>query len=232
MLYKIFIDESCHLENDHFPVMCIGYIKVPDFNYENIKNDIKTIKLKHNTPVEIKWSKVSNSRINLYKELIDYFFNSSLQFRCILVKYKDYLDHHQFNQGSHDNFYYKLIYFLLKPNSTDNDYKVFLDIKDTRGKSKLRKIDNVFTTLYHGTSPFDHFQHIRSEDNLFIQLVDLFIGAISYKARKQHKREYASKVKLEIIKYLEIKSGYLLNHGTEPWEEKFNIFDHQPRRMP
>ena len=49
MSYKLFIDESCHLENDHFRAMCIGYIKVSDTNYERIKNDIKAIKLKHKT---------------------------------------------------------------------------------------------------------------------------------------------------------------------------------------
>jgi hypothetical protein len=39
-----------------------------------------------------------------------------------------------------------------------------------------------------------------------------------------------SPVKLEIIEYLESKSGYELNKGTEPWETKFNIFDFQPRK--
>ena len=30
--FAFYIDESCHLEHDHFPVMCIGYIKVPEDN--------------------------------------------------------------------------------------------------------------------------------------------------------------------------------------------------------
>jgi hypothetical protein len=230
MEYLLFIDESCHLENDHFPAMCLGYIKVEKSEYDKIKNDLKIIKSNHKTPMEVKWSKVSNSRINLYKDLIDYFFKSSMQFRCILVKYKEKLDHEQFNQGSHDNFYYKLIYYLLKPNENGNQYKIYLDIKDTRGRAKLKKIADIFRNYYHGNSPFSHFQHIRSEENIFIQLNDLFIGAITYKARKEDRNDGANKTKLEIIRYLEEKSGYLLNHGTEPWEEKFNIFDHQPRR--
>ena len=32
------------------------------------------------------------------------------------------------------------------------------------------------------------------------------------------------------INYIEMKSGYVLDEGTEPGEIKFNIFDHQPRK--
>ncbi|GAB3018661.1 DUF3800 domain-containing protein [Cyclobacterium sediminis] len=229
---NLYIDESCHLEHDGFPVMCIGYTKINAEGYDNLKEGIKSIKLKHNAPTEIKWNKLSKSRIKLYKEIIDFFFDSPIQFRCILVKYKGKLDHAAFNKGDHDSFYYKLVYFLL--NSSTNppnghDYKVYMDIKDTRGKERLAQIKTVFENKYYGASPFVHFQHIRSDESEFLQLTDLFIGAITYKSRKEHEKEGASTVKNEVIDYLEEKSGYLLNEGTEPWEEKFNIFDHQPK---
>lgn len=35
--------------------------------------------------------------------------------------------------------------------------------------------------------------------------------------------------RMDFIKYLETKSGFNLEEGTEPWETKFNIFDHQPK---
>ena len=230
-LYRIFIDESCHLENDHFPVMGIGYIKVNDVDYEAIKTDLKQLKLSFKTPTELKWRKVSSSRMPFYKALVDYFFTHDICFRCILVKYKDKLDHDQFNHGEHDNFYYKMIYYLLRPNAgTDQQYKVFLDIKDTWGRSKLRKIDEVFQAFHKGQSPFLQFQHIRSHESEFIQLADLFLGAITYKGRREHEKEDANPAKLELIRYLEEASGYSLDEGTVPWEEKFNIFDHQPRK--
>ena len=232
-LYDIFIDESCHLEHDDSNVMTIGYVKAPNADLESIKDDLKKIKLKHNNIYEIKWNTVSNSRIPLYKELIDYFFSSQLQFRCIVVKYKNELDHEQFNQGSHDNFYYKLIYFLLNNqtvNPDNNEYRVFLDIKDTRGRDKIMKIKEVFENLHHGSSPFIHFQHIRSHEAVLLQLADLFIGAITYTARDLYNDKDSNEAKKRIIDYLETKSGYHLNEGTEPWETKFNIFDHQPKR--
>ena len=133
-MYNLYIDESCHLENDKKPVMCIGYTKVLTENYLTIKEDIKQLKLTYKTPTEIKWNTVSYSRMPFYKALIDYFFEKDIDFRCVLIKYKAKLEHQKFNNGSHDTFYYKIVFFLLKSATNPlNEYKVYLDIKDTRG---------------------------------------------------------------------------------------------------
>lgn len=229
-VYNIYCDESCHLENDGMSVMCLGYTKIEKVCYPIIKEKIKAIKLEYKTTTEIKWNTLSYSRLNLYKALIDFVFQNEIEFRCILIKNKQKLDHNEFNQGDSNNFYYKSVYLLLNniyANPTDNQYRVVLDIKDTRGKDRLNKIKEVFANKYKGKSPFIYFQHIHSHDNELIQLTDLFIGAITYKTRGEDKKPGASKVKLEIIKYLEEKSGYKIDEGTEPWETKFNIFDFQ-----
>ncbi len=231
--YDLFIDESCHLQNDHSSVMSIGFIKVPHSNYNQLKEELLALKESHGIPHEFKWNTCSNTKKSFYTSLIDYFFQSALSFRVVVVKYKDNLNHEQFNQGSHDNFYYKLIYFLLNNEwitPPRHEYRVFLDIKDTRGRDKLQKIHQVFQNRHRGVTPFTQFQHIRSHESVFIQLADFFIGAITYKSKGKHLEENASPIKKYIIEYIEQKSGYQLNEGTEPWEEKFNIFDHQPRK--
>lgn len=227
--YSFFIDESCHLEHDGFPAMCIGTIKVPDNKILQYKKEIKNIKRKYGILHEIKWNTISHTHIKMYKEIIDFFMSSEMNFRCVLVTYKNRLDNASFNNGSHDNFYYKMVYYVLH-NPYVNDYskskyRVFLDIKDTNGRAKLDKIQQVFQSIFHGSSPFVAFQNIRSHESQFIQLVDLFIGAITYKARNLQ----TNSAKLELIKYLECKTGYTINEGTEPSESKFNIFNHQPR---
>lgn len=228
--YNIYCDESCHLVNDNMSVMCLGYTKVERESYFILKKKIKAIKLKHKSTTEIKWNTLSVSRLDLYKELIDFFFQNEIEFRCILIKNKVKLDHNQFNKGDSENFYYKSVYLLLNnqyANPIDNRYRVLMDIKDTRGRERLMNINEVFYNKHHGNSPFIYFQHIHSHESEFIQLADLFIGAITYKARKKDIEEGASKAKLEIIKYLEEKSHYSIDEGTEPWESKFNIFDFQ-----
>jgi hypothetical protein len=229
MKYDLFVDESCHLEHDKIPVMCIGYVKIPRNEYDKLKQQFLEIKKKHDVSNELKWSKFSKVRIALYKELVDYFFSTPLEFRCIIVKYKERLNHRDFNQGSHDNFYYKMIYFLLNHNSSDQEYRIFLDIKDTRGREKLNKIEEIFQNKHRGKSPFLSFQHLRSHDNLFFELTDLFIGAITYKCRLVKGDVKENSDRLNFINYLEEKSGYTLDESTVPWENKFNIFDHQPR---
>lgn len=229
-MYDIFIDESCHLEHDGQTVMCMGYTKVVQEKYEELKKAIKQIKLKHKSPTEIKWNKISVSRIGLYKELIDFFFDAPVMFRCVLVKNKDFLDHEKFNRGDHDAFYYKVSYLLLNntyTNPPESEYRIFLDIKDTRGRERLTELARHLGNKNVGDSRFVHFQHIRSDENEFLQLTDLFIGAVSYKARKEHLKSTASKAKIEVVQYLEAKSGYSLDDGTEPWKRKFNIFDFQ-----
>lgn len=232
--FNIYIDESCHLEHDLSNIMSVGYIKVQDDLSTEMKIEIKKIKRAHGVVSEIKWNTISNTKADLYKELIDYFFTHPLQFRCLLMKHKDRLQHQVFNEGRHDVYYDKLIFYLLANpwlNSNADKYKVFLDIKDTRGREKVKMLNEIFSNKFGEENPYKYFQHIRSFDSQFIQLTDIFIGAITYKARGLHTIEGGSKAKKELVKYLEERSGYDLDSGTSPWEAKFNIFDHQPRRI-
>ena len=231
---NIYIDESCHLENDGFPVMCIGYMKIDAEDYDSLKSKIKSLKRYYKSPTEIKWNKLSGSRLDFYKALIDLFFDEPIFFRCLLMKHKGRLHHEDFDKSDHNSYYYKLVYFVLNSVTNPpqkNQYRVFLDIKDTRGREQLQQIEQVFVNKYYGQSPFTHFQHLHSSENEFLQLTDLFIGAITYKARGEHLKPNASPVKVELVRYLEQKSGYSLDEGTEPWEVKFNIFDHQPKNL-
>lgn len=227
--YNIYIDESCHLENDKSEVMCIGYTKINRDDYEVLKNVVKAIKLKHNTPTEVKWNQLSMSRWELYKELIDFFFRSNIEFRSVLVKHKQNLGHIRYNREDQNSYYYKTLKILLnnKVSYGDDEYRVYLDIKDTRGSTRLLLLEKELNAFHNDNSPFKHFQHIHSDENEFLQLTDLFIGAICYKARKQNEKENASPIRKKVIDYIEECSGYLLDDGTEPWETKFFIHDFQ-----
>lgn len=229
MKYNLFVDESCHIQHDKIPVMCIGYTKVPVLAYKELQAAFHQLKLSFKAPEEIKWNKFSSKRIMLYKAVVDFFFQNPIDFRCVLVKYKDRLNHSDFNQGSHDNFYYKMTYYLLRPNPIGSEYRVFMDIKDHYGRQKLQKMDEIFTNYHKGESPFVHFQHIRSNDNIFFEMTDLFIGAIAYKARVSLNEFNPNEARFDFINYLEEKSGYQLEESTPVWDTKFNIFDQQPK---
>lgn len=230
MTNNIFIDESCHLESDNSSIMCIGFIKVDESKYEILKEGITKLKSDHKQFAEIKWSKFSRSRLPLYKSLVDYFFATPLQFKCILVKYKDRLGEMDLSKGSHENFYYKMIEFLLRTSPSEEKYRVYLDIINSRGKDRLNKIQESLLETYSDDFPFIRLQHLHSHHNVFFEMADFFVGAIAYSARKVINEVPDNAAKNEFLEYFESKSGYSLYEGTELWETKFIIIDHQPKQ--
>ena len=79
--YIFYIDESCHLEHDHSPVMCVGAVKVPSDKIQQYKEALKSIKKKHSILHEIKWNTVSSTHVQMYRELIDFFFGHAVFFK-------------------------------------------------------------------------------------------------------------------------------------------------------
>lgn len=224
-IVRIYIDESCHLENDRFPVMCVGGLYAEEKKWKELSDKMKQIKLAHHSPAELKWNKVSASRMALYKALIDFFFQQKeLRFNALLIKHKGNINNERYNNGDHNIFYYKTMFYLIRDFQSSRLYKVYMDIKDNRGKARLDMLSRVLRRVC-GAGKYLHFQNIRSDESQFIQLADFFIGAIVYKQREDIAKESA--VKKEIIDYIEYKSGYSITESTPPWEKKFKIWDFQ-----
>ncbi|WP_299321707.1 DUF3800 domain-containing protein [uncultured Gemella sp.] len=220
-MINIYCDESCHLENDKQKAMVIGGISCPNSYRHIVYKDIQNIKLKHHLPyIEIKWTKVSESKIEFYKELIKYFFNNELlSFRAVVIPDKKQLNHSKYSQ-THDEFYYKTYYYLLRKLMNNNDkLNVYLDIKDTRSNQKIKKLKEILNNYTHNTN-LKNIQHVRSHENVILQLTDLLIGATSYKNRKLQ----TSKTKLEIIDFIETLSNQKLNKTSIYSENKFDVF--------
>lgn len=229
--YNLYIDESCHLQYDNSEVLCVGGIVVPNNKILEYKNYIKSLKRKYGILHELKWNTISATHIDLYKELISFFFSSELAFRCILIKNKSNISAQTLNRKEYNDFYFsvveKLIRFSVQHNGgKDNDFKVYLDLKDSHGVRKMRAIENILHQRLNNGNEVSHLQNIRSHESVFIQLADLFIGAVAYKSRKLK----GSNAKLQIVRCIEILSGYEIDEGTEPGDIKFSIYDFQPKK--
>jgi hypothetical protein len=229
--FNVYCDESCHLENDRQPVMLLGATWCPQQEVMRLSHEIQDMKVRHKTAGELKWTKVSKARLDFYIELVDLFLGETpLHFRGLVVLHKDRLDHALFNQGSHDDFYYKMYFSLLsKILSPDKRYNIYLDIKDTRSRLKLRKLWEVLCNdKYDFTSQMiGHAQNIRSHESHLLQVCDFLLGAVSYR----HRRLSSNPAKLEVIRRLEERLGRALLYSTPLREEKFNLFLFTPRQM-
>lgn len=214
--FNIYCDESCHIENDHKQFMFLGSISCA---YPQVKRHtarIKEIKDKHKFNAEIKWSHVSKSKIGFYIELIDYFFDTDLQFRAIGIE-KSQIDYEAFN-CSYDDFYYKMYYILLNYHiNTLNHYNVYLDIKDTLSARKVRKLREILNVKY---GVFRNVQNILSKESILMQLSDFIMGAISYNANMVEKNNEAKVAIIERIK----KHENLNNLTQTNYSNKVNLF--------
>lgn len=230
-MFNVYCDESCHLENDRQPVMALGAIWCPKSECARLSKEISEIKSKHNATGELKWTKVSASRHDFYIDLVNWFFREPLlNFRSLVVLNKANLNHKIFNQSSHDDFYYKMYFSLLsKVLSPLNKYDVYLDIKDTRSRLKNTQLKKILcNNVYDFTEQMiGKVQNVHSNESHLVQLVDLFLGALTYK----HRHLSENSTKLDIIKLIENKLRYpfTLMSSTPLTEEKFNLFLFSPQ---
>lgn len=227
-VYNVYCDESCHLENDQMPVMAIAAVWCPQEQTREMSQKIRSMKLKHGLSkfFEIKWTKVSGGQLDFYLNLVDYFFGEDdLHFRGVVIPNKSQLTHGLYNQ-SHDDWYYKMFFVLLKEIIDPNcSYRIYIDIKDTRSEEKRAKLEEVLRNCNYDTTGrvIDRIQQIRSHESQIMQLTDLLMGALRY----HNERLSSSKAKLAVIERLQQRSRKSLYQTTWPKEEKFNILKWQ-----
>lgn len=222
--YNVYCDESCHLENDGQKAMVLGAVWCPKDKRLEIAERIREIKQKHGLErdFEIKWTKVSPSKVGFYKDIIDYFFDDDdLHFRGLVIPDKGLLDHEQHEQD-HDEWYYKMYFTMLKTIfDPDSRYFVYIDIKDTLGHEKVEKLQDVLCTNAYDFSRkmISNIKRVHSHEVEHLQIADLLIGALSY----LHRELSGNKAKEALIARIRQRSGYHLTLNTMMRELKFNL---------
>lgn len=232
---NIYCDESCHLEKDNFDIMVLGAVTCPAPEKANIYNDIRKIKIKHGlgSYFEIKWTKVSESKVEFYEEVIDYFFgNSVLFYRGLVAKNKKELDHTLYNDGDYDLWYYKMYFLLLEPVILPTEeYRIFIDIKDTKGGPRTVKLHEVLCNNKYDFKQevIKDIKQINSHESEILQLTDLINGVLSYYHRGLLEGSKSNLGKKKLIEKV-LKLNIDLNKNTLRNEQKFNLFLWNPRR--
>lgn len=224
-IYNVYCDESCHLENDHQKAMVLGCVWCPLEKVPDIMKRIREIKTQYNLDekFEIKWTKISPAKKEFYQQLVDYFFDDDdLHFRCLVVPDKSVLNHKEYDQ-THDQWYYKMYFDLLKTIFIPGDkYRIYLDIKDTRGGDKVKNLHKILCNNMYDfdRKTIERLQIVRSHEVEIMQLTDLFSGAVSHINREM----VVSEAKNQIISRIKERSGYSLRKSTLYRENKFNVF--------
>ena len=232
-IFNIYCDESCHLEHDGQSAMVLGALWCPLDKTREIAVRIREIKRKHAVApaFEVKWTKVSPGKKQLYLDLLDYFFDDDdLHFRGLVVPDKAKLNHAAFPGQDHDAWYYKMYFDMLKVIlSPKGRYRIYLDIKDTRGAEKVKKLHDVLcNNLYDFSREIvERVQLVHSHEIEQLQLADLLIGAVSYMNRGLH----SNAGKQALVDRMRQRSGYSLTKTTLLREDKVNLFRWQAQEV-
>lgn len=183
-VFNVYCDESCHLENDGISAMAWGALYCPESEVRSIAETIRALKAQHglSPAMEAKWTKVSPAKVGFYLALVDLFLaDDRLRFRGLVVPDKAQIDHARFDQ-THDDWYYKMYFLMLRPIvCAPHRYRIYMDVKDTRGGPKTRKLHDVMANdLYDfNKESVQRVQQIRSHESELLQLTDILIGALT-----------------------------------------------------
>jgi len=222
--YNVYCDESCHLENDGHKAMVLGGVWCPTDKRKEISDRLKEIKVKHGLgrDFEIKWTKISKGKLSFYLDIVDYFFDDDdFHFRGLVAPDKETLNHEKYGQ-SHDEWYYKMYFTMLKSIFDPKaHYRVYIDIKDTLGAEKVESLHDVLcnNAWDFSRTMIERIQQIHSHESEQLQVADLLIGSLSY----LHRGLTGSEAKLAIIERIKARSGYKLTQNTLLRETKFNL---------
>jgi hypothetical protein len=218
--FNIYCDESTHLEHDGQPYMVYGYVSIAYNQMKGIKDDLKRIKLSHNHTSELKWTDVSDLTFPLYKDLIDYFFRTEMNFRAVIVD-KSQIDNTR-PEYSFNDFYFRMYFQLLHHKiDMESTYNIYFDIKDTCSQKKLHQLKDYLKW----NASIRNFQFIKSHESTFLQMADVIMGAINYHLRVERGTiEGKSIAKRKIVQLIQNHTNLSLVRPTSKSAQKFNLF--------
>lgn len=195
----------------------------------------------NNMNSELKWTKVSASKLEEYKKFVDFFFslNNSdfVHFRSIIIDTHQ-VNHRKYNQGDKELGFYKFLYQLLLHCfgkdycSKDNIDKIIL-FPDKRQQSKY-SLDTLKDVLNNGiakkyniyNNPFVSIQPKNSKDVNALQINDLILGAISYHKNGHNLLSSASSAKKELASYIADKAGFReLGENSSYGVKRFSVWN-------
>lgn len=228
MKFEVYCDEALPdlftSQKPRSEYLMIGGLWIPSDLRNEVKSKIKDIREKHQAWGEIKWTKVSPSKLGFYEDLIDLFmsYGKDMRFRCIAVAHK------QVNMALHKNDkelgFYKFYYQLLHHWIYDfNEYSIFCDAKTNRDNNRLHDLRSCLANS-NLSSSIEQVQALPSRQVVLIQLSDLLLGMAS---SRMNETLGVGTAKEALVKRMESHLNVKALQATARTEEKFNIFNIQ-----
>ncbi|RIK27381.1 MAG: hypothetical protein DCC52_09420 [Chloroflexi bacterium] len=229
MRYNIYCDEASTHEARY---MLIGGLWIPQEQEAQVRDSIREVRAKHNLRAEMKWTKVSETMLDAYKDFVDVFFTANgLTFKCIVVDTR-LLDYKTFHKGDKELGFYKFYYQLISRNLLPQHlYWLYTDERKNRKASRLATLIvtvNRWCMKNKNVAPLRLIEPRRSHDEDFIQSADILLGAFAYVWNGQT----GSRAKLALVEHIARRINYpTLKFATGPTAGKMNVWKWEPRKQ-
>lgn len=227
----VYIDESCHIGHGSGK-MLLGAVWLNTKQLPMLLREVKYIKKKHkiSSHREIKWTKVSLSKIEYYKDLLLLLHQTDqVSYRAVVID-KNKVNYEAHNETS-DDFYYKMQYYLVRniaeKSTSTHSLRLFLDYKDTWSGHRSHELARYLRNTVKFQDKYFTAQPLRSHEVIGLQLADLVTGAVMYANKPSNQQK--SEAKKELVAFLKKITQQELTSGTPPSTEKFNLFFWEPR---
>lgn len=187
-----YCDESCHIQTDGVEYMSLVSVFCSKSRVKNINRDIRRIKEKYgiSPSQELKWTKISKTNLEMYKEIISYVSDKSyIRIRGVLAK-KRTSEQLLARNKTYDQWYHSIYYYLLKhPLELISDFNVdfnkcflFIDKKDIYTTENICLLAEYLKR--HLNYRYDFLPiAVDSKEHQLVQVADIIAGALTYRKR-------------------------------------------------
>lgn len=236
----IYCDESRQTSNRYMVLggLIIRASLMPVFN-----EAMSSYRHKFNMTAELKWSKVSKTKLPEYKGFVEYFFalNSTerAHFHCIIID-NHKVDYRKYHGNDKElgmyKFFYQLILHTFGRHYTTGDPRIVVHFDKSQSRYPLADfrdiLNNGIAKSYN--RPRDTFVSIESRDSKdceALQINDILLGAVGFHKNGCHLIPGCSQPKCELAKYIADQSGLAhLGNDTQHGARRFRVWNWEPRQ--
>lgn len=173
---------------------------------------------------EVKWTKISATKLETYRAVVDAFFDSSergiAHFHSLIVDTSRF-NHGRFNQGDREIGFSKMVFQLLIKHARLYSERLYtyLDSRTTRQSlDDLRLMLNRYAASRIGRPeyPFRRVVFRDSKESDILQLNDILLGAVAWTKNGHGLRPEASAAKNDLAEHILRQAGIASLDGDTP----------------
>jgi hypothetical protein len=204
---EIYIDETSQTKHRY---LLLGALCAPLLSRNACEDAFASARLPGLPFGELKWAKVSNSKLLYYQRIADMFFEhdafSSTDFHCVVVDTQK-IDDKSFNEGNREIGFNNEIYQAACKCARlyRGLFHLYPDERQTNQRpSDLRQILNWGRRKSGDTRdfPFRRCQFRDSKKVIQLQIVDILLGALAYHVNGHAQNPEASAARIELSQHI------------------------------